>query len=306
MISVKSLSDLATRRGGSALTARLRHIDDRLVWFGFVRITDHAAKFGISDVQGKIDLSTYRNLSDTPPPERKPGPRNLRTNRDLPGVYERPAAFAPLFACERTLDDLIATKLPDASTKNRLDFDQLVLPKRNVIPDSVRPVLASTELKNSCSITYQSLTSKESTVRTICPHALVKASGRWHVRAFDFSRRRFVDFSLSRILESEELLEHPAVPAELDDDWHANVAVEFIPHPDLSPQQKRAVAREYGMTSMAMTITVRRAMLFYLLDETRLLNALKAPGKSETRGAGLWLRNPRFVSGELTKMNFEE
>jgi hypothetical protein len=61
-MSVKSLSEIDLKRGGAALKARLKYIDDRLVWFGFVRLVDYAAKFGISDIQGKIDIKTYRNL----------------------------------------------------------------------------------------------------------------------------------------------------------------------------------------------------------------------------------------------------
>jgi hypothetical protein len=112
--TVKSLYELSQKRGGVALRARLKHIDDRLIWFGFVRLTDHASKFGISQVQGKIDLQSYRNLSDTPPPERKPGP----AASGRVGTYERPEQFTPLFDTPGTLDDLVWTRLPDASTSH--------------------------------------------------------------------------------------------------------------------------------------------------------------------------------------------
>ncbi len=71
------------------------------------------------------------------------------------------------------------------------------------------------------------MTSAESSDRTVCPHALVKASGRYHVRAFDFSRKRFIDFSLSRVLSSTPLADDPSVPSRLDDDWYAMIDVEL-------------------------------------------------------------------------------
>src|SRR5260221_4615126 len=111
-MSVKSLSEIDVKRGGAALKARLKHIDDRLIWFGFLRLADHAAKFGISDVQGKIDIRTYRNLSVTPPPERKPGPASAGTSPV--GTYGRPDAFVSIFGGPWELDDLWLTPLQGA------------------------------------------------------------------------------------------------------------------------------------------------------------------------------------------------
>jgi hypothetical protein len=297
-MSVKSLSELSRKRGGVALRARLKHIDDRLVWFGFLRLTDHASKFGISEVQGKIDLQSYRNLSDTPPPERKPGP----AASGRVGIYERPEKFAPLFDTPGTLDDLVWTQLPDARPDESLAFERIPMPARSIVPGDVRPLLAATELRESCKLNYQSMTTSESTERIVCPHSLVKASGRWHVRAFDFSRKRFIDFSLPRVLASAPFVEQPAVPSELDDDWHASVAIEFIPHPKLSLTQKSATAREFKMKDGQIVVTVRRALLFYLLDEMRLLSAVRSGGENMADGISVWVNNIEHVSSELARM----
>jgi predicted DNA-binding transcriptional regulator YafY len=111
-------------------------------------------------------------------------------------------------------------------------------PEHQIEPDDVRALLAATELRGSCRLKYQSMTSTEASERVVCPHAVVKASGRYHVRAFDFSRKRFRDFSLSRVLSSDSLPDHAPVPSTLDDDWHKTVEVEFVPHPRLSPTQR--------------------------------------------------------------------
>jgi hypothetical protein len=306
-MSVKSLSDLDGKRGGAALKARIRHIDDRLIWFGFVRLSAHVAKFGISEVQGKIDLQTYRNLSSTPPPERKPG-RSATSGAVLagPGIYERPDPFAPVFEGARSLDDLMETKLSDAGAVTSLTIEKISIPHRSVDADNVRAVLAAAELRESCSIAYQSMTSTESSERAISPHALVKASGRWHVRAYDFSRKRFVDFSLSRVRFSASANGHTVVPGEIDDDWQTAVTIAFVPHPSLSENQRDAVAREFGMTGETLMVTVRRALLFYLLDEMRILNAVRSRDVKLAQAASIWVQDLDSVCAELNRMDMRD
>ena len=281
------------------MKARLKYIDDRLIWFGFLRLVDYAAKFGISDVQGKIDIKSYRNLSSTPPPERKPGP--AAAGATPVGTYGRPEGFVPIFEGFRILDDLWLTRLEDARPDGSFSLERLARPAHYVDPDGVRSLLAATELRASCLLSYQSMTSADSTNRTVCPHALVKASGRYHVRAFDFSRKRFIDFSLSRVLSSTPLADEPSVPAALDEDWHAMVDVEFAPHPRLSSTQRKTTAREFGMRDGVKTVTVRRALLFYLLDEMRLLAAIRRLDES-LADVPVWVRNARSVAAELASM----
>jgi hypothetical protein len=302
-MSVKSLYELTQRRGGPALRARLKHIDDRLVWFGFVRLANHASKFGISEVQGKIDLQTYRNLSATPPPDKKPGPTgSVQPGLTGPGIYERPAEFIPLFDGPRVLEGLLEIKLPDARPDVEASIVSLSAPSRLLEPDRVRSVLAAIELKTCARLTYQSMTSRELADRIVSPHTLVKASGRWHVRAFDYQRKRFIDFSLSRIVSSAPSEAKPSAPIDLDYDWHEHVPVELIPHPDLSKEQQAAVAQEFKMTEAGLSISVRRALLFYLLDEMRLLTAVSKREASLGKATTLWVRNVNALSNELSRM----
>ena len=133
---------------------------------------------------------------------------------------------------------------------------------------------------------------------------MVKASGRYHVRAFDFSRKRFIDFSLSRVLSSDLLPDHAPVPSTLDDDWHRTVEVEFVPHPRLSPTQRATIVREYGMQHGLSVASVRRAMLFYLLDEMRLLKAVRQKDE-ELADVPVWIKNSKEVADELMSMEGE-
>jgi predicted DNA-binding transcriptional regulator YafY len=133
----------------------------------------------------------------------------------------------------------------------------------------------------------------------------VKASGRWHVRAFDFSRKRFIDFSLPRVFASAPFADQPPVPPELDDDWQARVEVEFVPHPKLSRTQKSAIAREFKMRDGQIVVTVRRALLFYLLDEMRLLSAVRKEDAEMADGISVWVENVGHVASELARMEIE-
>ena len=295
-MTVKSLHEFDLKRGGAALKARLRHIDDRLIWFGFLRLADYASKFGISDVQGKIDIKSYRNLSGTPPPERRPGP--AAAGSSPAGTYVRPDHFEPIFDGPRTLDELWLTRLEDARPDGSLSVEHLASPAHFIDPDLVRALLAAAELRESCQLRYQSMTSAEASERIVCPHALVKASGRFHVRAFDFSRKRFIDFSLSRVLSSAPATDQAPVPPALDDDWHAVIEVEFVPHPKLSTAQRSAIAREFGMKQGLSVVRVRRALLFYLLDEMRLLAAVRRQDK-DMADVPVWVKNVRQVASEL-------
>jgi hypothetical protein len=299
-MTVKSLSELESLRGGAALKARLKHVDDRLKWFGFLRLADHAAKFGISDVQAKMDLKTYRYLSHSPPPERKPGP--VSAGGLGAGTYLRPEKFVPIFDLPGSIDDLWLTRFPSTRPDEPVPFEVLSAPEHRIEPEDVRALLAATELRASCRLKYQSMTSGEASERVVCPHAVVKASGRYHVRAFDFSRKRFIDFSLSRVLSSDPLPDHAPVPATLDDDWHNTVHVEFLPHPRLSPTQRATIAREYGMQQGISVVTVRRAMLFYLLDEMRLLKAIRQHDK-DLADVPVWVKNSEQIADELASMD---
>ena len=120
------------------------------------------------------------------------------------------------------------------------------MPARCIHPDGVRSLLAATELRESCRLGYQSMTSANPATGP-SPSRAGQGVGRYHVRAFDFSRKRFIDFSLSRVLSSMPLADDASVPSTLDDDWHAMIEVEFVPHPRLSSAQRLTIAREFGM-----------------------------------------------------------
>ena len=53
--------------------------------------------------------------------------------------------------------------------------------------------------------------------------------------------------------------------------WNETFDVEIGPHPDLTPSQQAVVAKDYGMKNGRAILTVRYAMLFYVLKRLGLL-----------------------------------
>lgn len=70
--------------------------------------------------------------------------------------------------------------------------------------------------------------------------------------------------------------------AEQDALWQERFSVEIGPHPELTESQKAVVAKDYGMTSGSVVLTVRYAMLFYVLKRLGLLgDASQLPARSQ-------------------------
>jgi hypothetical protein len=65
--------------------------------------------------------------------------------------------------------------------------------------------------------------------------------------------------------------------AQIDADWYAVVEVEIAPNPNLSPAQREMVEREFGMHHGRTLLKMRKALLFYLLGEPRLLRGGTLP-----------------------------
>lgn len=66
-------------------------------------------------------------------------------------------------------------------------------------------------------------------------------------------------------MESSELID-----PESDVGWNTTVAVCLKPHPDLSPLQRQAVMRDYGMKEDRCVLECRKAILFYTLRHLNL------------------------------------
>lgn len=250
------MADGLPRAIGQAQKERLFHIDFRALFLGRVARGDLLRRFGIREAAATRDLALYRRL--------RPG--NLVLD-PAARIYRTQPGFVPLFdhdpaqsltaIAEGLGDDLAGETGPHVRTERPVRLNP---PPVAVIAGIARAIAEARPL----AIRYHSLTSGE-TERVICPFSLVDTGTRWHARAYDRRRGRFLDFALTRIAEAR-LEAGPVAPEEgreADDQWMRMVGLELVPHPGLA--RPEAVARDYAMTEGVLRLRLRAALVGYAL-----------------------------------------
>ncbi|CAI9119511.1 helix-turn-helix transcriptional regulator [Brytella acorum] len=162
-------------------------------------------------------------------------------------------------------------------------MDIALTPKRDIDAEMLRLVLGAVRDRRSIEIHYQSMSPDrpDPTWRTITPHAFGYDGFRWHARAYCHVTDKFKDFLLPRILGCRQFGDPGAAPSQ-DVLWQEKFSVQIGPHPSLTASQKAVVSKDYGMQDGAAVITVRYAMLFYVLKRLGLLgDASKLPARSQ-------------------------
>jgi len=240
---------------------RLKFIEFRLFWEGHVNRSDLIDAFSISMNQASTDLNRYLGLS----------PDNMYYDKSAK-TYLRSPEFLPLFlkpdageylAQIRSIADGVLDK-SDAWIGQFPSYDTAPTPVRGVNAKTLRLVIAAIRRSESIEIKYQSLSSLEPRWRWIAPHAIGFDGFRWHARAFCLDDEVFKDFLLSRIMELRGARQ-AEVSADADAEWYEQVTLEIGPHPDLSENQKKVIALDYGMRGGSAKIKVRKALLYYAL-----------------------------------------
>lgn len=238
----------------------------RLYWTGRLNRADLMEAFSLSTQQASVDISEYlegrkSNLTY----DRKA--RCYRRGKNFRPRYYEPDAIGFLTQLQSVEDGLVAE---DQSWIGVFpDYAGAPIPARGVNPEILRDVYSALIDAKALTVTYQSLSHPEPSVRVIEPHALAFDGWRWHARAFCRNDGMFKDFLFSRILEVGELSDRQADPAD-DLAWKEEVIVKIGPHPDLSEHQKRVFEMDYGMTDGVAKISVRRALLYYALKRLGL------------------------------------
>jgi predicted DNA-binding transcriptional regulator YafY len=271
---------------GQAQRERLFHIDFRAWFLGRVSRADLMRRFGVREAAATRDIALYRALA----------PGNLDFDASAK-IYLCAPAFAPLFdhPPERTLtaiaeglgDDAAGEVGPHVRTERPL---RLNFPEIGVIAAVSRAIAERRWLR----VRYVSLASGE-TEREIAPFALVDTGVRWHARAYDRRRGRFLDFVLTRIAAASfaEGAVGAAEDREADDQWMRIVELELAPHPALP--RPEAVARDYAMTEGVLRVRLRAALVGYALQHWSVdatPDHALAPERFQ-----LWLRNRAALYG---------
>jgi predicted DNA-binding transcriptional regulator YafY len=278
---------------------RLEFIEFRLFWEGGVRRKDIIDMFGVSVPQASKDLTLYQ--------ERAPGnveydksAKRYVAARDFRPQFLRPDSDAYLSRL-RTLAEGLAK--PAESWIGYLpDSDIALTPHREVEAKGLRAVLDAMRRQKSIEVLYQSMNSvrPDPIWRRMSPHAFGYDGFRWHARAYCHIDGKFKDFLLPRILDVR--FPGPAGASGSEDvQWHERAAVEITPHPQLTDNQKEVVAKDYGMRDGKAILSVRLAMLFYVLKR---LGLLRDPEREKPRAQHIVLLNKEDVEAALKRAEF--
>ena len=259
---------------------RLEFIEFRLFWEGGVNRSDIINTFDVSVPQASKDLTLYQDRAPNNAFYDKSAKRYVASEHFEPH-FLKPDPDGYLSRLRSVAEGLI--DLSESWITQVPDTDIALTPRRDIDAAVLRTVLGAVRDRRSVNARYQSMSKDrpDPIWRRITPHAFGHDGFRWHVRAYCHVTDKFKDFLLPRILGIGALGE-PGMAANQDALWHGRFGVEIGPHPDLTPSQKAVVAKDYGMEGGSVVLTVRYAMLFYVLKRLGLLgDATKLPARSQ-------------------------
>ncbi|BAV65507.1 WYL domain-containing protein [Sphingobium cloacae] len=248
---------------------RLEFIEFRLFWEGSINRADLVETFGVSVPQASKDLTLYQ--------ERAPGNMeyDTRAKRYVAAAkfvlrFLEPDPYIYLSQLRSVAEGAIPAS--DSWIAELPSADVAMTPRRDIDIEVLRKILDATRAGVSIDVFYQSMNKvrPEPIWRRITPHAFGYDGFRWHARAYCHLEHKFKDFLLPRILEVGEKGE-PGEAGERDWLWNNYFDVQIGPHPALTASQKQVVAKDYGLDHGNGVLTVRYAMLFYVLKRLGLL-----------------------------------
>ena len=279
---------------------RLEFIEFRLFWEGGVNRSDIIDMFDVSVPQASKDLTLYQVRAPNNALYDKSAKRYVASDRFEPH-FLKPDPGGYLSRLRSVAEGLI--DLSESWITQILDVDVALTPRRDIDATVLRAVLSAVRDNRSVEIHYQSMSKDrpDPIWRRITPHAFGYDGFRWHVRSYCHLTDMFKDFLLPRVLGIGALGESGA-GAQYDTMWQQRFEVEIGPHPDLAASQKAVVAKDFGMESGSALLTVRYAMLFYVLKRLGLLgDAAKLPASNQH----IVVINQAEVEAALAKANFK-
>lgn len=259
---------------------RLEFIEFRLFWEGGVNRSDIIEMFDVSVPQASKDLTLYQERAPHNALYDKSAKRYVAAP-DFEPIFLKPDPYGYLSRLRSVAEGRI--ELGDSWIIQVPDTDIALTPRRDISAEVLRTILGAVRDVRSVDIHYQSMSKDRPNPiwRRITPHAFGYDGFRWHVRGYCHITHKFKDFLLPRILSAGELSE-PGTQASQDTLWQKRFAIEVGPHPDLTDSQKAVVAKDYGMAGGSAVLTVRYAMLFYVLKRLGLLgDAAQLPARSQ-------------------------
>jgi len=249
---------------------RLEFIEFRLFWEGGVNRSDIIAMFDVSVPQASKDLTLYQERAPQNAVYDKSAKRYVASSQFTP-IFLKPDPDGYLSRLRSLAEGL--ADLGDSWIATPPETDIALTPRRKVDADVLKLVLQAVRENRSIEVYYQSMGSRRTdpTWRRMTPHAFGYDGFRWHVRAYCHIDEKYKDFLLPRILDVRHM-DVPGPGGDQDALWKKTFDIEIGPHPKLTPSQRAVVAKDYGMTNERAVLSVRYAMLFYVLKRLGLLS----------------------------------
>lgn len=226
---------------------RMEHIEKCLFWRGELQRADLIEAFGINPAQAAADFRDYMLVA----------PGNMDYNKSRKRYLPLPT-FSPKFIQPTSLDEFAGIESPI------IPIEPWPLPQRLASSGTLQAVVKAIRCQEVLEVRYQSMSDPRPSWRWLSPHAFASDGERWHVRAFCHKRGEFRDFVLGRIIATRHSRQSDII-SDQDIDWHTFVTVVISPNPELSDDQRAAIAAEYKMPRNQQTkLRMRKSMLFYL------------------------------------------
>jgi hypothetical protein len=279
---------------------RLEFIEFRLFWEGGVNRSDIIEMFDVSVPQASKDLTLYQERAPQNAVYDKSAKRYVASPQFSP-IFLKPDPDSYLSRLRAIAEGL--TDPGDSWIANAPQTDIALTPRREVDPTVLRAIIGAIRENRSIEIYYQSMNRERADPmwRRMTPHAFGYDGLRWHARAYCHVDNKFKDFLLTRILDLRQMGD-PGPGRDHDALWQQTFDVEIGPHPRLTPSQRAVVAKDYGMTNERVVLTIRYAMLFYVL---RRLGLLGDATQQDPRTQHIVALNAAETARALTRAEFE-
>ena len=265
---------------------RLAYLELRVFFTGELRRADIENRFGVKPAAASRDISVYRELAV----------QNLGYDLSL-RCYVATPEFVPVFDMR---PDRVLTWLAqgfgdglDLGLNTQTPFEgpqQFFTPHLPTLAALTRAICG----KRAVVIDYLSV-STGAKRREVVPVALADNGLRWHLRAYDRSKKQFADFVLTRIRQvtplDGTLQPHESIAA--DEQWMRTVQLQLVPHPKM--KWPKAIELDYGMTQGVLQVTTRAAMAGYVLQRWSVDASPKH--SLDPSAHHLWLQNHEVLHG---------
>lgn len=220
---------------------KLQFVELLTYFHGTVNREDLINRFGISKASATNVLTAYNRMA----------PENLKYDIRRK-CYEISSVFKPVFNVRLLIERVPVYTMP--KMHNRADDEAI---------EKIALIARAIQSTQSLKIAYASATSGIST-RQIIPVAFADNLLRWHLRAYDRHREKFVDFVFARIqrvnLINHDVIEHHEHP-DNDKQWHSFVELRIKAHP-----HNLVDTQSFDMGNEIHSVRLRAAMAGYFLQ----------------------------------------